>query len=69
VYVGHQHKTINIDGMFSRYYASIVLANLLYVSSLFVNLDMVSTQDKLRMSVESLKGSDAPVAKVTRMLS
>jgi hypothetical protein len=69
VYVGHQHKTINIDGMFSRYYASIVLANLLYVSSLFVNLDMVSTQDKLRMSLESLKGSDAPVVKVTRMLT
>jgi hypothetical protein len=68
VYVGHQHKTINIDGMFSRYYASIVLANLLYVSSLFVNLDMVSTQDKLRLSLESLKGSDAPVVRVTRML-
>ncbi|MGB9827148.1 MAG: hypothetical protein ACPLSM_01355, partial [Thermosphaera sp.] len=69
VYVGHQHKTINIDGLFSKYYASIVLANLLYVSSLFVNLDIVSTQDKLRLSLESLKGSNAPVVKVSRILT
>ncbi|WP_448577298.1 hypothetical protein [Thermosphaera sp.] len=69
VYVGHQHKTINIDGMFSKYYASIVLANLLYVSSLFVNLDIVTAQDKLRLSLESLRGSNAPVVKVSRIIT
>jgi len=69
VYVGHQQKTLNIDGMFSKYYASIVLANLLYVASLFANIDIVSSKDKIRMSLENLKGSNAPVIKISRIFT
>ncbi|MEM1834141.1 MAG: hypothetical protein QXO80_02875, partial [Thermosphaera sp.] len=60
---------LNIDGMFSKYYASIVLANLLYVASLFANIDIVSSKDKIRMSLENLKGSNAPVIKISRIFT
>lgn len=68
IYAGHRNKPLNIDGLFSKLYASVVLTQQIYVASSFVPLEISSNNRRLLVSATSLSGHDAPVVSVNEVL-
>ncbi|MCY0867691.1 MAG: hypothetical protein OWQ48_00445 [Desulfurococcus sp.] len=64
VYVGHRNKPLNIDGLYSKLYASIVLANQVYVAASITPVEITLGERRLRVMLESLEGMGAPVLSV-----
>lgn len=69
IYAGHKNKPLNVDGLFSKLYASIVLTQQIYVASAFVPLEISSNNRRLLVTATSLSGHDAPVVSVSEIPS
>jgi hypothetical protein len=66
-YIGHSDKPLDTDTIYGRFYTSISLSLLLYVSSLFLPATLKGSRGEVKLLVKSLKGSNAPVISVHRL--
>lgn len=64
IYVGHRNKPLNIDGLYSKFYASIVLTSQIYVASSIIPLELSMDNKRIRIVLETLQGAGAPVLNI-----
>ncbi len=67
IYIGHSSEPLDTSSIYGRFYASISLSLLIYVSSLFTPITIHSSRDTVRLSLKSLKGTTAPIISVTKI--
>ncbi len=67
IYIGHSDEPLDTSTIYGRFYASIALSLLLYVSALFTPLTVKSSKDTVKLTVKSLKGTSAPIIGVNRV--
>jgi len=64
IYVGHRNKPLNIEGLYSKLYASIVLSSQIYAAASITPVEISIGDKKTKIMLESLQGSGAPVLNV-----
>ncbi len=66
IYIGHSDQPLTTDSIYGKFYTSIAVSLLTYVSSLFVPVTIKASGGNLRLIVKGLKGSNAPVITIHR---
>ncbi|ADV64578.1 hypothetical protein [Desulfurococcus mucosus] len=64
IYIGHRNRPLNADGLYSKLYASIVLANQVYTAGSILPLELSTGDRRARVTLETLQGADAPVLNI-----
>jgi len=67
IYIGHSSKPLETDTIYGRFYASVALSLLVYVTSLFTPITIHGSKSTVRLLVKSLKGTTAPVISVSKI--
>ncbi|MEM4932670.1 MAG: hypothetical protein QXF19_04365, partial [Desulfurococcaceae archaeon] len=65
IYIGHKNKPINIDNIFSKLYASVVLSLQIYIASLFTPIEIIGKTGGVKLSLSEIEGNQAPVISIT----
>ncbi|RLG80239.1 MAG: hypothetical protein DRO13_04185 [Thermoprotei archaeon] len=66
-YIGHSDEKLDTNSIYGRFYASIALSLLLYVTALFMPVTIQSSKDTVKLTVKSLRGMTAPIISVSRI--
>lgn len=69
IYAGHRNKPLNVDSLYSKLYATIVLFQQIYVASVFTPLELRIGKKVLYSKTTSLEGSASPVILLTERQS
>jgi len=67
IYIGHYEKPLEITNIYGRFYVSIAVSLLVYVASLFAPITISSSQNMIKLSIKSLKGTTSPVIQVNKV--
>jgi len=67
MYIGHSDEPLELSSIYGRFYASISIAQLIYVASLFTPITIKSARDTIKITVKTLKGATAPAVSITRV--
>lgn len=66
VYVDHSDRPLNTGTLFSKFYASVVAANVIFAASLFVPVTVESELGSVKVAYHRLRGATAPSVVVAK---
>jgi len=66
-YIDHDDSPLNTNTLYSKFYASIVLANVVFTTSLFTRVVARSKKGSVVLNVNKLRGATAPSIAINRL--
>ncbi|WP_440059303.1 hypothetical protein ACSU1N_05820 [Thermogladius sp. 4427co] len=66
VYVSHDDNPLNANSLYSKFYASVVLANIVFIYSLFTRVLIKSRKGSVVTYANKLRGASAPSISISR---